>query len=453
MIILGLGTNIGNRLQNLRTAINKLRQISQLTILNISPIYESDAMVPTDCQNASWHQPYLNLAIACQTLLKPNELLQKTKQIECDMGRPPKHPHWGPRLIDIDILAWNDLCIYSDKLHIPHKEICLRPFAMWPLADLSPNWVYSDQNGSRDFLGLTAAQIVEPWGSRFSGNAPFSTKQIMTRVDFPQIVGILNVTPNSFSDGGKFANVDSALKQAKHLFASGAEIIDIGAESTNPNIKGTLTTQKEWQRLKTILKELLQLWPDKNTGPQISIDTRNYEVAAKCIDLGVDWINDVTGFDDQNMISVVKNAAVKLLVMHSLSCPPQKNLVLPNKQDPIKILINWMQQKIAQFAKAEINQERIIFDPGIGFGKTAEQNLEIIRRVNTLKQDIALPILVGHSRKSFFSSLTDVKAQNRDLETIIVSNYLATQRVDYLRVHDVMAHARSFKIMASLNIL
>ncbi len=244
MLVIGLGTSIGNRLNNLRTALSKIKKINGLSVVSVAPVYISDAMLP-DNAPANWNQPFLNSALACSTQLSPAALLAELQKIEIEMGRAPDHEHWSPRIIDIDILAWDDRVIQSDHLMVPQSKISERPFALWPLADLMPLWIHPQTQ-------LAAEQMVSAWGSRYSGDAPFHTRQINQRIDTPVLVGVINVTPDSFSDGGKFQHVDHALQQAERLMAGGAEILDIGAEPTSPNVKPIETTT-EWQRLEPVL--------------------------------------------------------------------------------------------------------------------------------------------------------------------------------------------------------
>jgi 2-amino-4-hydroxy-6-hydroxymethyldihydropteridine diphosphokinase / dihydropteroate synthase len=200
MVILGLGSNVGDRLANLRKAVIAIRTLAGVTIEQVSPVYVSDALLPENAP-PEWDMPHLNLAIRIQTTLEPLDLLKQLKNIEWSIGRKPEVRHWGPRILDIDILAWDDRVIKSDMLTVPHANLQERPFAFWPLADVAPLWGFPLPGNNH---GKTAAQIVEAWGSRFTAEAPFRTRQINQRVDTPQLVGIINVTPDSFSDGGSF---------------------------------------------------------------------------------------------------------------------------------------------------------------------------------------------------------------------------------------------------------
>lgn len=443
MIILGIGTNIGDRLTHLRDALHLIKNIPQLTVEQVSPIYISDALLP---ENAlpSWNVSYLNLALRCETTLPPEELLRYTKNIERVLGRKPEE-RWGPRIIDIDILAWGDLIQHDERLHIPHKNLHERPFALWPLADVAPHWVFPFPG---PHLGKTAVEIAQQWGSRFSGEAPLHTRQILHRIDTPKLVGILNITPDSFSDGGKFFSTDAAILQAKHLIASGAEIIDIGAESTGPHA-ASLDSDEEWKRLQPVLTTLFSEIASLPMMPKISIDTRHADVAKKALALGVHWINDVSGLNDATMQEVIAQHTCDVVFMHHLSIPEDRSKSLPLKSDPVKLVHEWAMKKIAGLEKKRITRSRLIFDVGIGYGKTAEQSLALLKNISAFS-DLGVRLMVGHSRKSFLQQFISSQAHERDLETVVLSLHLAKHKVDFLRVHDVEVHSRAFRVSGSI---
>jgi 2-amino-4-hydroxy-6-hydroxymethyldihydropteridine diphosphokinase / dihydropteroate synthase len=444
MIILGLGCNVGDRLDYLRQALKLLRTISELKIIQTSPVYQSDALL-IENSPLEWNKPFLNCAVSCQTTLQPEQLLDKLKTIESQIG----HNHnlkWAPRAIDIDILAWKNLCLNTPRLHLPHSELTKRPFAMWPLTDLYPTWQYCLPN--TEHFGKTASEIVKTWGSRFDGNAPLNTKQIAHRIDTPLIMGILNITPDSFSDGGNFTKTDIALKQAQHLFASGADIIDIGAESTRPN-STPIHSNEEWSRLKPILEGLNAMWQHALFKPKLSVDTKNPEIAVKALAYDIDFLNDVTGFTNQSMLQVAQDSNVKLIYMHNRGVPPKANDIIPENEDVIAAVYQWASQQLQLFDKFGIARERLIFDVGIGFGKSADQSFTIIQNIEHYHR-LGIPILVGHSRKSFLTKFTNKPCNDRDVETAIISSYLANKNIDYIRIHNVATNMCALKINAAL---
>lgn len=444
MVILGLGSNLGDKLANLRKALHSIKKIPGLTVQQVSPIYISDALLP-DNASADWDMPYLNLAIRCETTLEALALLKELKNIEWSIGRKPEVRHWGPRVIDIDILAWGDLFIESEILTVPHASLQERPFALWPLADVAPLWMFPLSGPNQ---GKTAAQIVEPWGSRFSGNAPFHTRQINHRIDTPQLVGIVNVTPDSFSDGGQFLDPENAIQQIIHLANAGAEVIDIGAESTAPTAK-PLEADTEWARLGPVLNAIQSAQKKFLVMPKISVDTRHPQVAKKAIESGVDWINDVSGLDDPAMQEIIAHAKTDCVVMHHLSIPERRDNILPRSIDPVKTVYEWGEKRLYDLEKKGIALDRIIFDPGIGFGKMAEQSLLLLKHVDVFAQ-LGVRVLIGHSRKTFLSLLSGMPFAERDIETMAMSITLARQPVDFIRVHNVEMCARGLRVAAAM---
>lgn len=439
MVILGLGSNLTNRLSHLRQALNLLSLLPGLTLKQVSPLYVSDALLPENAP-PSWDQPYFNLALRCETTLSPYALLEQTKKIEQIIGRKPTE-NWGPRVVDIDLLAWDDLIQYDEKLHIPHEDLLKRPFALWPLADVAPFWLYPIQG---EQYGKTAAECCIAWGSRFSGEAPLRTRQIAHRIDTPELIGILNCTPDSFSDGGSYKTPEDVLQKAFYLVENGADILDIGAEATGPRVL-PLSSQEEWTRLEPVLHLLLSEKNKMLVTPKISIDTRHSDVAEKALALGVDWINDVSGLQDQSMIDVVKQATCDCVFMHHLGIPVNKKNTVPLNKDVVDVVLGWGEERIRALQSQGIARERLIFDPGIGFGKTAEQSLKLIQEANRFHA-LGVRVLIGHSRKSYLSFVTDKRGIEKDFETAVTSLYLAKQKVNYLRVHDTESHGRAFKI-------
>ena len=249
-----------------------------------------------------------------------------------------------------------------------------------------------------------------------------------------KIVGILNITPDSFADGGKYNSIQTAIDHARQMFEEGADIVDIGAESTRPDAT-PLSHEEEWERIQPILEDVVKLG-------MISIDTYHHETAKRAIELGVSWINDVSGCEDPQMIEAIKQSNAKIVVMHNLGIPADKSVTLPDDEDCVGLIFDWAKDKIDELGKAGINKNRIIFDPGIGFGKTAEQSFLVIQEINRFKE-LNVEILVGHSEKSFLTLFTDRPAGQRQNETRTFSAFLANQDIDYVRVHDVAGNLRA----------
>lgn len=440
MVILGLGSNLGDRLQHLRDALQKIQQIPSISIQKVSPVYLSDALLPENAEGIE-DIPYLNAAIRCETALSPEGLLIELKKIEKNIGRDSMVKRWGPRVIDIDILAWDDKVIQNEKLTIPHEQLCQRPFAFWPLADIAPDWKFPLVS---DFFQQPAALLVERWGSRFSGDAPLHTRQINQRIDTPQIVGIINLTPDSFSDGGKIFSHEQAIHQAIHLIEAGADVLDIGAESTAPQAK-MLSPEQEWQRLENILATLTQMKDKFLLSPKISVDTRHAKTAEQALSFNIDWINDVSGIENKDMQAVIAQANIDCVMMHHVSIPADRNKTIPAQDDPVTVVMEWAKNQISTLEKNHISPNRVIFDPGIGFGKIPAHSLLLLQHIEVFKS-LGVRILIGHSRKSFLSLFTPHQPMDRDIETLAISLNLINKPIDYLRVHHVEMLAKAMKV-------
>lgn len=245
------------------------------------------------------------------------------------------------------------------------------------------------------------------------------------------LMGVLNVTPDSFSDGGEFNAIATALAQAQALQAAGADIIDIGGQSTRPGAEQIPVTQE----LDRVLPVLQVLRPEISIP--ISVDTTRSEVAIAAIEAGTDIVNDISGgmFDPEMLLSVAK-LGVPIILMH-MRGTPQTMQKMTDYQDLMGEIGNFLSERIATAIAAGINQQKIIIDPGIGFAKKYEQNLEIFRRLPEL-QKLNCPILVGPSRKSFIGRILnqpDPKARVWGTAAACCAAILAG--ADILRVHDV----------------
>ncbi len=252
-----------------------------------------------------------------------------------------------------------------------------------------------------------------------------------------ELVGILNITPDSFSDGGQFTRHDAALKQCKKMLAEGATIIDIGAESTRPDAK-PLTAKEEWKRLEKILPQLINSFPQAT----VSLDSYHLENIQKALKIGVNWVNFVSSEIDNNFIQLMtKYPEAKIVIMHNLGIPASKTHLLPQSCNPTDEVNQWFSQKINALIQ-HIDKNRIILDPGIGFGKSPEQSLQLINDAKLFKQH-NLPLLYGHSRKSFLQLPSSSSIEEKDKKTAYFSAQLSRNKVEYLRVHNIHLNMQS----------
>ncbi len=249
----------------------------------------------------------------------------------------------------------------------------------------------------------------------------------------PQIMGIVNLTPDSFSDGGRLHDVEAALAHMESLLEAGAHVLDLGAESTRPGAQ-TLSDAEEWQRLGPVLEAARTRFPQA----VLSIDTYHPATAQRALDVGANWINDVSGAANPQMAEIIaKHPHCHYVFMHALSVPADPAQTLPETCDPVMEIAEWCKQRILRLQEAGVDTKQLIADLGIGFGKTAAQSIELLRRAGEMVTACPVPLLIGHSRKSFLAEAGARHASDRDVETHVISAHLAGVGVAYLRVHDV----------------
>ncbi|MFQ5885530.1 MAG: dihydropteroate synthase, partial [Thermoplasmata archaeon] len=224
-------------------------------------------------------------------------------------------------------------------------------------------------------------------------------------LDRTLVMGVLNVTPDSFSDGGKFLELDIAINHGEEMAKQGAGIIDIGGESTRP-FSDPVSVEEELRRVRPVVEELLQ-----RIDVPISIDTMHPEVAKEIVEMGAQIVNDVSGLRDEEMISTVAELDVPVVIMHMLG-EPKTMQEKPEYKDVMGDICRYLRNQVDAAVRGGISREKIIVDPGIGFGKTIEHNLEIIRRLGEMRS-LGLPILIGTSRKSFIGKILDVDETER----------------------------------------
>ena len=254
----------------------------------------------------------------------------------------------------------------------------------------------------------------------------------------PAVMGILNVTPDSFSDGGRFQAFDAAIAHAKSMVVAGCDIVDIGGESTRPSAT-PVSEAEELARVGEVLRALADL-----LDVPLSIDTSKAAVAARAIEMGAAVINDVWGLQkDRDMAAVVAETEAALIIMHNRE----------EKDERVDILADirrFFDRSLALAAKAGVPEEVIILDPGIGFGKTSRQNVEAVARIPDLKE-YGLPILVGASRKAFLGSLTGDGIEATLIGTVAANLVAAAAGASIFRVHDVAEHVAALRIFHSMH--
>jgi dihydropteroate synthase len=250
------------------------------------------------------------------------------------------------------------------------------------------------------------------------------------------IMGVLNVTPDSFSDGGHYLEKEKAVDRGLELAADGADIIDVGGESTKPG-SDSVPTKEEFRRVVPVLKELR-----KKTDVLLSVDTNKADVARAAIDAGADIVNDVSSFRfDARMISLVAQQDVPVVLMHMKGTPKTMQLE-PHYEDLLAEIKSFLKERLEVAQAYGIKKEKIIIDPGIGFGKKFQDNLILINRLSFFI-DLDVPILVGVSRKSFIGKILNSPPQERLEGTIAASLLSIIRGAHILRVHDVKSVRRA----------
>ncbi len=259
-----------------------------------------------------------------------------------------------------------------------------------------------------------------------------------------QIMGILNVTPDSFSDGGRYCSKEQLEARIEELLAEGADIIDVGGESTRPGADAV----GEEEELARVLPAIAAI-RRRNSVP-ISVDTTKAEVARQALAAGADFVNDISGLEaDADMAAVVRDARARVVLMH-MQGRPRTMQQAPHYEDVVAEVNAYLAGRIANLEAQGIERKNMIVDPGFGFGKTVEHNLSLLRNLSSLRQH-GCPVLIGHSRKSFLGAITQVKEpKERDTATAMLSAFCAGQGMDILRVHNVAATRQALQVCAAL---
>ncbi len=440
---IALGSNLGNRDAYLRQALEGL--LDWVEIEAVSSFYETEPVGYLD-------QPrFLNAVCLGTTDLAPDDLLHRMKALEERMGRTPG-PRWGPRIIDLDLLFYDDLVVEGETLTLPHPHLHERAFVLVPLAEIAPRWVHPR-------LGKTAASLaarvltsgIRPWA-----RAPMRIGRrffYWGRETF--IMGILNVTPDSFSGDGLLQRADwvrAAVEQARRFQEEGAHFLDVGGESTRPGSE-PVSAEEEMRRVLPVIEALAA----EGLGP-ISIDTYKARVARAAVEAGADLINDVWAFRaDPEMAAVAADLGVPVILMDNRA---KREAVVKDARlgaryegeavgDMVVAVRRHLHERAQAAQRAGIPPYRIILDPGIGFGKTVEQNLDLIRRLDELTV-LGYPLLVGPSRKSFIGFTLELPVEERLEGTAAAVAVSIVRGADILRVHDVRAMSRVARMTDAL---
>ena len=270
----------------------------------------------------------------------------------------------------------------------------------------------------------------------------------------PLIMGVLNVTPDSFSDGGQFSAADDAVNHARFLLATGANIIDIGGESTRPGAE-RVAIDEEQRRVISIIERITKDAAFIDSGAQVSIDTMNSETARAAVAAGATIINDVSGgLADNNMFAVAAETGALLVISHWRGFSDVMN-TLNAYQDVARDVASELSARVDAAVAAGVSRDKIIIDPGLGFAKDMQQNWKLVARLDELEK-LGLPILVGASRKRFIAGVLEpdeageVSNARRDVATAVLTALLLQRKLWGIRVHNVIATADAIDVVEAL---
>ncbi|KHA76696.1 dihydropteroate synthase [Janthinobacterium lividum] len=252
------------------------------------------------------------------------------------------------------------------------------------------------------------------------------------------VMGILNITPDSFSDAGQYQHLEFAISRAEQMILDGVDIIDIGGESSRPGAP-PLPLQDELQRVMPVLYAL------RDCGKPLSVDTYKPEVMREAILAGADMINDINGFRAAGAIEAVRDSDCALCIMHMQSVP-QTMQDQPQYEDVVREVIDFLRERIDTMTAAGIDRERLCVDPGFGFGKTVEQNYALLRATRQLRSELDLPVLAGLSRKSMIGAVTGRPVEQRLAGSVAGALAAVAQGAEIIRVHDVAETVDALKV-------
>ncbi|KAK2592838.1 trifunctional dihydropteroate synthetase [Conoideocrella luteorostrata] len=408
-----------------------------IRVKRTSSLWETEPMYVLD------QDRFLNGACEVETDLEPLDLLDQLQSIESDLGRR-KLVDKGPRNIDLDILLYGDETISHDRLKVPHISISEREFVLRPLSELVPSKSLDPSKPWKliqDYLNELPTR--EPLSSLTPIRGVVQNLTPLVQNRKTQVMAILNLTPDSFSDGGKH-NLESLDKTVLDCIHGGATIIDVGGQSTAPS-RPEVSAEEEISRVIPAIELIRSLPEARNIA--ISVDTYRSSVAEKAIASGADIINDVSaGSLDPAMFSTVARLGKTICLMH-MRGTPQTMTNLTNYEDGlIPTVAAELLQRLSAAEEAGIRRWRIILDPGIGFAKSADQNLELLRHLDELRTWpglSGLPWLVGSSRKSFIGKVTGANEPSARIWGTTATVAAAVQGgADVVRVHDAAEMAK-----------
>jgi dihydropteroate synthase len=258
-----------------------------------------------------------------------------------------------------------------------------------------------------------------------------------------RVMGILNITPDSFSDGGRLLDRAIVVGHVRNMIASGVDILDVGGESTRP-FAAPVSAEEELRRVIPVIELIREI-----TDLPVSIDTTKAAVAGSALAAGATMVNDISALrHDREMLDVVRGYDGPVIIMH-MKGTPETMQIEPHYDDVVGEIAGFFLERIDWLEKNGIDRNRIVIDPGIGFGKTVDHNLTILKHIGSFKQ-LGCAVLIGHSRKSFIGRILDLEIDRRDCATAMLSLYCAMNEADMVRVHDVELSRQAVRLALAL---
>jgi dihydropteroate synthase/2-amino-4-hydroxy-6-hydroxymethyldihydropteridine diphosphokinase len=425
MILIALGANLpsseGAPRETLRRALALLEERG-VRVTRRSRTYLTE---PVPRSRQPW---YANQVVEVETDRLPEELLGLLHEIEHRFGRERSERN-AARTLDLDILAYHDVRLGTADLVLPHPRLHERAFVLIPLADVAPDWRHPV---SGETLQAMTARV--------------DTANVRALRETPQIMGVVNVTPDSFSDGGRFEATETAIAHAVRLMEDGADILDIGGESTRPGAE-PVPPAVEQQRVLPVIRAVAD--EARKRGRLVSVDTRNAETMILSIAAGATLVNDVTALADPKARRVVAESGMPVVLMH-MKGEPRTMQRDPRYDDVVAEVAAALAEARDRAVADGVRPDLIWLDPGLGFGKTMEHNLALLDATPTLKA-LGHRVLIGASRKSFVARIDrDTPAGERLGGSLAAALAAAARGADALRVHDVAETRQALAIWSAL---
>ena len=425
MIFIALGANLpsidGAHRETLRRALPHLERHG-LRVTARSRIWLTE---PVPRSDDPW---YANQVIAVTTILSPHETLSALLAVEQIFGRIRTSQN-APRTLDLDLITYHDHICADDTLILPHPRMAERAFVLAPLTDIAPDFVHP-------ITGKPIADLLE--ASDRSG--------IRALKDVPLLMGVINVTPDSFSDGNQFFDHSQATRHAETLIEQGADILDIGGESTRPNAK-PVSPKEEQARIMPVIKAIADTAAKR--GRLLSVDTRHAATMAMALDAGATMINDVSALADPDAARIIAKAGVPVILMH-MRGTPQTMQIDPSYSDVIAEVGAFLASATQNAVRSGISADSVWIDPGIGFGKTLAHNLALLDATRHFAS-LGHRLLIGASRKAFIGKIDrDGPAAKRLGGSIAAALAAAERGAHAVRVHDVEETRQALAVWSAI---